>query len=129
MNAKTRAVGAALVFVAALLCSGVAFANYINGTTLPPATGPTPDETCLPMGSAIGLRWSYCDVASALFSYSQVDMTLAGPMPIVLRRIFGAKRSMRTEARWPTPSGRVRTSITICSCGRRARMRGRDCSM
>jgi hypothetical protein len=40
------------------------------------------------MGSAIGLRWSYCDVANALFSDSQVDMTLAGPMPIVLRRIY-----------------------------------------
>ncbi len=88
MNAKTRAVGAVLVFVAALLCSGVASANYINGATLPPATGPTPDETCLPMGSAIGQRWSYCDVANALFSFNQVDMSLPGPMPIVLRRIY-----------------------------------------
>ena len=60
--------------------------------TLPPVLNPTPDETCLPMGSAIGERWSYCDVASGLFSFSQVDMALPGPMPIVLRRIY------RTEA-------------------------------
>lgn len=63
-------------------------ANYINGTTVPPATGPTPDEACLPMGSQLWQRWSYCDVAAGLFSFSQVDMTVAGPMPIVLRRVY-----------------------------------------
>jgi len=68
--------------------SGLASANFINGTTVPPASGPTPDEACLPMGNQIWGRWSYCDVASGLFSFSQVDMALAGPMPIVLRRIY-----------------------------------------
>jgi YD repeat-containing protein len=68
--------------------SNSASANYVNGTITPPATGPTPDETCLPMGSSIGLRWSYCDVAAALFSFSTVDMTVAGPMPIVLQRVY-----------------------------------------
>ena len=86
-KARARLLVATMV-AGLLVCSGQASANYINGTTVPPATGPTPDETCLPMGTATGLRWSYCDVASALFSFSRVDMALAGPMPIVLRRIY-----------------------------------------
>ena len=87
MKAHARSLLVATMVAGLLVCSGQASANYINGTTVPPATGPTPDETCLPMGTATGLRWSYCDVASALFSFSRVDMALAGPMPIVLRRV------------------------------------------
>src|SRR5271163_853328 len=79
MKRHARIIAIAALLAAVFACSGIASAQYINGTTLPPATGPTPDETCLPMGSAIGLRWSYCDVASGLFSFSQVDMTVAGP--------------------------------------------------
>ena len=62
----------AVSFVGVLACSGLARAKYINGTTLPPAKGPTPDETCLPMGKSMALSWGYCDVASALFENTHV---------------------------------------------------------
>ena len=87
MRADARILFLAAMFAGLLVCSSVASANYINGTTVPPATGPT-RMMRLPMGTQLWGRWSYCDVASGLFSFNQVDMAVAGPMPIVLRRVY-----------------------------------------
>jgi hypothetical protein len=95
----------AVSFVGVLACSGLARAKYINGTTLPPAKGPTPDETCLPMGKSMALSWGYCDVASALFSYTHVDMTLPGPMPIVLQRFYRSEAYDKNGAAVSYPFG------------------------
>jgi Domain of unknown function (DUF6531) len=79
------------------------------------------------MGKSIAMRWSYCDVASALFSYSQVDMTLAGPMPIVLRRIYRSEAYDKNGHAVVYPFGPGTNFDYNMFCGRTARMLTRVC--
>jgi YD repeat-containing protein len=75
----------ALAILLLSIC-GTAY-SQINSVT-PPVVGPLEDPLCAKQGLWEGTGWSACGLAEGLFVYSYTDLTVPGPMPIVMRRTY-----------------------------------------
>ena len=86
MTAKVAALRTVCAICVLFTFFGTAHAQ-INWTS-PPLAAPTEDPTCAKLAVWEGVGWSACGLAQGLFVYSHTDLTVPGPMPIVLRRTY-----------------------------------------